>query len=107
MEYNVEDVDANFPTQEGLEKLLKEKSKKLETSVIQLKVSLSQKESELQAVTEQLTKAEQTETNLRQLVSKLEEDIRKGVSIQPTSQELVNPNSSPVKNQNEIFSLFF
>lgn len=67
--------------------------------VIQLKVALSQKENEHQLVIEQLKKSEQTEGNLRQLVTKLEEDLRKGLVAQnpQSSPEMINPINSSVR----------
>jgi len=62
---------------------LKDKNRKLETENMQLKFSLSEKVEQLKLINEKCLQLEKSEVELKQVVSKLEEDISKGYSKSP------------------------
>jgi len=72
-----------------VERLLKEKTRKLETDNMQLKVGLAEKETALARLNEEAQKSQETLTQLKNLVVKLEDDILKGNAT---------PSAKPVEN---------
>jgi len=75
-------LEYNLGAEEGsehktVEGLLKEKNKKLETENIQLKVSVGDLEDQLKEATSKLNSSQESITDLKKLVAKLEEDIGK------------------------------
>lgn len=80
-----------------VERLLKEKNRKLETDNMQLKVALTEKDNSLNSLKEELRKSEDTVAELRQLVLKLEEDIAKANN---------SPNTAPTNLENILSEVF-
>jgi len=64
---------------------LKKKNKKLETENIQFKVSLSDLEDQLKKTREQLTQSQESNIELKQLITNLEDDIAKGLHHTPNN----------------------
>jgi len=73
---NVSSSDTNS----SVEKLLKDKNRKLETENMHLKVSLSEQTEQNKTLTNQLSQLSQNEIQLKQTMIKLEDDISKGYS---------------------------
>eukprot|EP01117_Protostelium_nocturnum_P017902 TRINITY_DN736_c0_g3_i2.p1 TRINITY_DN736_c0_g3~~TRINITY_DN736_c0_g3_i2.p1 ORF type:complete len:406 (+),score=144.12 TRINITY_DN736_c0_g3_i2:870-2087(+) len=80
-----------------LEKILKDKNKKLETQCMQSKALLKTKEDEVKILEEKLEASFKTEKELRSLIFKLEEDISKG-SLHNSHSNVPTINSDTTSN---------
>mmetsp|Transcript_14221 Transcript_14221/g.19818 ORF Transcript_14221/g.19818 Transcript_14221/m.19818 type:complete len:656 (-) Transcript_14221:1343-3310(-) len=69
-----DDADGHVRT---AEKLIKDKNRKLETEIVQLKATLTKNEQEVADLKEKLSKTQDQNNELNQLVVKLEDDISK------------------------------
>ena len=92
----------DFSQRSSLEKLLQEKNKKLETSVIAFKDQLTKKDTELEEISQKLQTLVESNEKQKALIQKLEEDISRGY---PTTKEFSLTASSDEINAGNTDSM--
>lgn len=88
----------------SVEKLLKEKNKKLETEIVQLKALMNEKNTSIAELTEKTISLEKSEIEMKKLISKLEEDISKGYSNKQEEDILTSVPPSPIRSKSSSSS---